>query len=1324
MPGEVTQKMKGYIFEYYEYIRYTKESLEDLKSVMNYEAAERSILTFGEYDRLKINPVEDFARYRDLSDLAKDWLGNRQSIFLYELEDNPRFVFRYDEDGSGFWQKSSLGDGLGERDNHLFWALTEFPFMSTKRESKMYYSEMLQSEISKLKQIINKRIADKGYEIEYEIFGTLGTFGIIVLWFGNQFIDILSIVNTIKAQSNKAFLSARTLFSKNPMYDMKKRDEKVIDEIKGKAFVQMTLKGYLDDDDKFPVLKNIENKCVLHTPGEYDIMMEIQASDAYVLFENEDLFNHNQEKYQKNFLQTKVTLAKEIESVDNQEIQLTNQDSSNLLNNAGKQTKEGMGDTLERFNELCKEVRNKITEKMAKTSGLVDTMDSLICDYRSNVVSAVNENWAEDFAYTFGKNLECINELLDLNKASSSFLYILRVIMNNLKQQIFHITEANSLNLENPKCHLRYTGQEDGLLFCYMGIIKEILKTAYQLDSRNAQSEVVPIVTVDVVPIIESERYFDKSSYVNLYEKDQEFKILSLNLPHVSFYEIPVYFQYMYHEIFHYIVPEDREKRDYIIGVCLTITLVSRVLVMYFERELDSVKARKVGECLLPLIYSSVVEKYFEIHKIVTTIDGIGEDRDVVLFIADVYVKAIIDCILDTDKHYFLDEIIKNIGQKLNNAYLGISFEKLEKIIGNAEVKEKVQNLFEKGISNKDIQHVLNANLTALWRSVYRFLDGLKEISADIPMIELAEMPLEEYLIFYANCLKNKLIDSKDLQRKTEIKEFLRVGIILNYYYRDEDWDKTANNFIYKYIAKYLVVPSDSEEKEKLDYRLQNLKNEAEGWVEFFSLCIKITKEEYGIFIRLFKDYIEVASIKERLHDCYDIKENSDYYFKGYREAFSKYAEEIRQMNQVSTDESRDKSLEKYRKIKKVYEESMFIENIKLFQHFQVQESLKELYELNKNHNAEKKARKEIFQNPYGSNPFEGSISAVAQPPVITFTVTNFESFAREIKRITCRLRDSVKYVFGRSNLTVWYRGHENSAYGLIPSIMRKTTVNKKDFNYLAQYQRYQFGEFKFRADGAPEVKDRSHFSISDYLALMQHYNVHTNLMDWSEDAFTALYFALESVMQNKKKQAHTDAALWVFSPQLYNDARKYMIQEYAVKEPCTEMVFNNSLKTIDGYDGMIPNISVEQNEKIYDMFLLGNVEYESPNKYGYRKEITLSGHEEMAYLPLAVYTSRLNPRVRSQSGIFVAFNLYAEPSIEDEYTYIGLEKIQEYYMKHSNRKNKQPFLYKITIDKDGVREIADCLENMGINKSRIYPELSNIGDRVRFSYGREILCV
>ena len=104
-----------------------------------------------------------------------------------------------------------------------------------------------------------------------------------------------------------------------------------------------------------------------------------------------------------------------------------------------------------------------------------------------------------------------------------------------------------------------------------------------------------------------------------------------------------------------------------------------------------------------------------------------------------------------------------------------------------------------------------------------------------------------------------------------------------------------------------------------------------------------------------------------------------------------------------------------------------------------------------------------------------------------------------------------------------------------------------------------------------------------------------------------------------------------------------------------------------------------------------------------------------MAYLPLAVHTSRLNPRIRSQSGIFVAYNLYVEPSsIIDAYSYMDLENVQEYYFEKCEREDKEQFLYKVIIEKKAAKEIAECLVRMGISKERIYPELSNIGQRIR----------
>lgn len=54
-------------------------------------------MPFGEYDRLKINNISRIDRFRDLSVLAKEWVGNRQSILLYDLDDIPQFSYSEEE---------------------------------------------------------------------------------------------------------------------------------------------------------------------------------------------------------------------------------------------------------------------------------------------------------------------------------------------------------------------------------------------------------------------------------------------------------------------------------------------------------------------------------------------------------------------------------------------------------------------------------------------------------------------------------------------------------------------------------------------------------------------------------------------------------------------------------------------------------------------------------------------------------------------------------------------------------------------------------------------------------------------------------------------------------------------------------------------------------------------------------------------------------------------------------------------------------------------------------------------------------------------------
>ena len=151
---------------------------------------------------------------RDLSLLAKDWVGNRQSILLYNFSPKPEFDYN-DDSGNDMW--GFKDSSTGEYDRHLFWALTELPFRSVLREKMPDYESLLQYARKKLEDIISTEDKSDGSKCRYMILGILGTFGISVFWFSNQYTDILRIVNCIKRDSiykgERMYLAAHTMFS-------------------------------------------------------------------------------------------------------------------------------------------------------------------------------------------------------------------------------------------------------------------------------------------------------------------------------------------------------------------------------------------------------------------------------------------------------------------------------------------------------------------------------------------------------------------------------------------------------------------------------------------------------------------------------------------------------------------------------------------------------------------------------------------------------------------------------------------------------------------------------------------------------------------------------------------------------------------------------------------------------------------------------------------------------------------------------------------------------------------------------------------------------
>lgn len=114
----------------------------------------------------------------------------------------------------------------------------------------------------------------------------------------------------------------------------------------------------------------------------------------------------------------------------------------------------------------------------------------------------------------------------------------------------------------------------------------------------------------------------------------------------------------------------------------------------------------------------------------------------------------------------------------------------------------------------------------------------------------------------------------------------------------------------------------------------------------------------------------------------------------------------------------------------------------------------------------------------------------------------------------------------------------------------------------------------------------------------------------------------------------------------------------------------------------------------------------------------------ELCKLPVAYYCSRLSPRIRAQSGQFVAFSLdigprrkedeeYLDgniPSTDEErlsFDYMALNKVQDYYL--DIKEDGQPFMLKLVIPQRDCESLAKLLRKFGIKTIKYYPELTNL---------------
>jgi FRG domain len=222
-----------------------------------------------------------------------------------------------------------------------------------------------------------------------------------------------------------------------------------------------------------------------------------------------------------------------------------------------------------------------------------------------------------------------------------------------------------------------------------------------------------------------------------------------------------------------------------------------------------------------------------------------------------------------------------------------------------------------------------------------------------------------------------------------------------------------------------------------------------------------------------------------------------------------------------------------------------------------------------------------------------------------------------------------------------WFRGHSVGSWGLVPKLYRYTP-RERNLRIIEDELRQ---EFAMRAPGLTNEKIENGW---DWYFVMQHSGCPTRLLDWTEGALIALYFAVRD--GNKGE----DAAVWAIDPWWLN---KHVVGEREVIPP----------SAVGGL------LSADASR--YAPWLPARFDHSVPLKD----------------YPVAVYPTHIARRIGTQRSCFTVHGAVAD----------GFEIL---------RKEKDARIVKIDVTASSVGSIEQQLSIAGIDEVTIYPDLDGLG--------------
>ncbi|MEU7821719.1 FRG domain-containing protein [Catellatospora sp. NPDC049133] len=285
------------------------------------------------------------------------------------------------------------------------------------------------------------------------------------------------------------------------------------------------------------------------------------------------------------------------------------------------------------------------------------------------------------------------------------------------------------------------------------------------------------------------------------------------------------------------------------------------------------------------------------------------------------------------------------------------------------------------------------------------------------------------------------------------------------------------------------------------------------------------------------------------------------------------------------------------------------------------------------------------------------------------------------------KLSHLAQYVDNPGTERMVFRGQADANWGLVPSIYRGVDpACTEDWGqFIADSERDLFREFSDKS-----LPHRSSQSAWDILILAQHYGSPTRLIDWTTNAYTALYFAAIS-------SPSTDGAVWCATPSRLpmppwigriHDGLGYRKERLAQFVGELDLPFRLAVSKPVLPPGVTPSA---------------------------RPRFDQSGIPDLSGILAFLAADNSNTRIAAQTGLFSVYFGEARDEVVVDH---------EDYIRAVESRTGTRMLEKLVVPSAAKPDLLDSLERTGIDARTIFPDLEGLGQylsRRQRSFVKEI---